>query len=364
MKPLYVVGTHQNVGKTTFCIGLIAVLRERHLRVGYLKPLGQRITTVGGHPVHDDALVVSQALDVDQPGASSLTVPLTHGRVLEEIHDAHTTELIQEVAAACARQEAQSDVVIVEGMGHVATGSCIRLSGADVARTLGARALLITGGGVGRTIDDLALCATFLTARGAELLGAVVNKVWPDKYARVKEAAGKGLENLGIRCYGTMPYEETLASPTIAQVALELGGRIICGTGALNQRVGKTIVAAMESHHMVAYLKDRALVITPGDRSDNILAILSTCALAPKSPPSVVGIILTGGFVPIGTMMSMLVDSGLPAIMCREDTYTVATKLKETIFKIQPDDRDRVEAATRLINEYADVDAILDSLRE
>ena len=32
-----------------------------------------------------------------------------------------------------------------------------------------------------------------MEARGAELMGAVVNKVWPEKYTRVKKAATKGM---------------------------------------------------------------------------------------------------------------------------------------------------------------------------
>jgi BioD-like phosphotransacetylase family protein len=363
VKPLYVVGTQQNVGKTTFCLGLIAVLRNRQARVGYLKPLGQRVSTVAGRAVHDDALVVSQAMHLEDPDSAAVTVALTRGRVEQEIREQHAAALAQEIAAVYARQRDASDVVIVEGMGHVATGSCIALSGADVARLVGARALLITGGGIGRTIDDIALCATFLTARGADLLGVVVNKVWPEKYDRIKEAVTLGLAHLGIRTFGTMPYEEMLAAPTVGQVAQELGGRIICGTASLSCRVGKTIVAAMEAHHMVDYLKDRALVITPGDRSDNILAILSTYTLSPKSPPPVAGIILTGGFVPIGNMMNLLVESGLPAIMCREDTYTLAARLKDTVFKIPPDDHERVDAARRLIEQHVDIESILAALR-
>jgi len=43
VRPLYIVGTQRDVGKTTFCIGLISALRERGLSVGYTKPLGQRV---------------------------------------------------------------------------------------------------------------------------------------------------------------------------------------------------------------------------------------------------------------------------------------------------------------------------------
>jgi BioD-like phosphotransacetylase family protein len=342
VKPLYVVGTQRDVGKTTFCIGLIGALQRRGLKVGYAKPLGQRVNVAGGRAVHEDALVVSQVMDMSAGRPVEMAVPLT----------------------MCQRLCRDHDVVVIEGMGHVATGAVLKLSAGDVARLIGARALLISGGGIGRAIDDISLCTAFLAHLGADAMGVVVNKVWPEKYDRVKEATTKGLENLGIPSYGVVPYEGTLEAPTVAQVAQFLGGRILCGTASLSNRVGKTIVGAMETSHMVSYLSDRALVITPGDRNDNILAIVSTYTLVGGDPPPIAGLILTGGFVPLGNVMELLVQSGLPALQCSEDTYAVAARLRETVFKITPEDTERIETALDLFGKSVDVSAILEALAD
>ncbi|MCJ7545073.1 MAG: AAA family ATPase [Phycisphaerae bacterium] len=362
MKPLYVVGTQRDIGKTTFCIGLISALQRRGLKVGYAKPLGQRVHVDGGHAVHEDALVVSQVMDMGGMGPMEMAVPLTRGRVEKEIYDLHVPELSQKVVTMCERLRQDHDVVVIEGMGHVATGAVLKLSAADSARVIGARALLISGGGIGKAIDDISLCTNFLTSQGAQCIGVVVNKVWPEKYERIKEATTKGLENLGIRCYGMIPYEGTLESPTVRQVAQYLNCRILCGTGALSNRVGKTIVGAMETSHMVSYLTDRALVITPGDRNDNILAIVSTYTLMTGSPPPVAGLILTGGFVPLGSVMELLVNSGIPTLQCSDDTYAVAARLGETVFKITPEDTERIEVAVDLVSKHVDISAILEAL--
>jgi BioD-like phosphotransacetylase family protein len=364
VKPLYIVGTQRDVGKTTFCIGLISALQQRGLRVGYTKPLGQRVSVVEGQTVHDDALLMSQIMNVHRPESAAMAVPLTRGRVEQEIFDLHSPQLAEKVVSVCRRLANDNDVIIVEGMGHVAMGSVLKLSSAEVAQLIGARAMLISGGGIGRAIDDISLCATFLTSRGADLLGAVVNKVWPEKYDRVKEATTQGLENLHLRSFGTVPYEVTLASPTVGQMARRLGARILCGTGALTNRVGKVIVAAMEANHAVSYLKDRVLVITPGDRSDNILAIVSTYMLIKTTPPPISGMILTGGFLPMGNVMNLLVESGLPTLQCSEDTYTLAARIQETVFKITPDDSQRIQAARDLIGKHVDIAGILEGLQE
>jgi len=222
---------------------------------------------------------------------------------------------------------------------------------------------LISGGGIGSAIDQIALCVTFLRANHVELLGVVVNKVWPEKFTRVKNATSQGLANLGIHSFGAVPYEDVLAYPVISQVVNLLGGEVITGNEGFGVRIGKIIVAAMQPDNMVSYLSDRALVITPGDRTDNVLAILGTCALARGACP-VAGVVLTGGFRPTGKVLELLRGSRLPTILCREDTYTVATKLKEAVFKIAPEDRERIQAAMCLVNEYVDIDGILSRLQE
>jgi BioD-like phosphotransacetylase family protein len=238
------------------------------------------------------------------------------------------------------------------------------MSAVEVSKLAGAKCLLVSGGGIGRAIDSIALCETFIRARGGELLGVVLNKVWPEKLEKVRQATPHGLANLGIRSLGVVPFDATLAHPTIQQVARQLKGEVISGTQELTNRTGKMVVAAMESDHMVPYLKDRALVITPGDRNDNIMAIASAYVMDRKPNPSVAGIVLTGGFRPRPEVMGVLADTGLPAILCKEDTYTIAATLRDTVFKLTPDDTERIDAAWSLVNTHVAVDEILELLNE
>lgn len=362
MKPLYVVGTHRDVGKTMFCIGLISILQDRGLRVGFTKPMGQRIRSIFRRPVHDDTLVVARATHLDEAHSPSTAVPLTRGQVEKEIRQMRTQELAERIMAGFGPLRAGNDLVLIEGMGHVAMGSCIGLSSAEVARMADARLLLIGSGGIGSTLDEIALCSTFLKAGGADLIGVVINRVWREKYDRVQEAVTKGLENLGIRLFGMLPYEELLAKPRFGQLTEELGAEVLCGAEAMQNRIGDIIVGAMEADHMVTYLKNRTLVITPSDRSDNVLAIVSRHKLAEAGEQPVAGIVLTGGARPSVKVMAALVASGLPTILCSEDTYSLAAKLREKVFKITPDDLERIDAAKHLIEEYAAVDEILAAL--
>jgi len=362
LRPLYIVGTQRDVGKTTLCIGLIDVLRRRGLRVGYTKPLGQRVATVEGRPIHDDARLISSFLALDEHEQVPTAIPLPSGRVEKEVRDLDSSELGAKVVETFEAVVGEHDVIIIEGMGHVAMGSCLGLSSAEVARRLNAVALLVTGGGIGRTLDDIALCSTFITARGADLMGVVINKVWPEKYRRVREATAGGLKNYGMTGYGVVPFEQQLASPTMQQIHDRIGGEILSGPEAMTNRVHNTIIAAMEPSHMVGYLEESTLIIAPGDRSDNILASLSAHTFGRRGRSPVAGLILTGGFRPDGVLIRFMSEARLPVVLVRQDTYSVASRLHESIFKITPEDQQRIDAAVCMVSEYIDVDGILKAL--
>ena len=77
----------------------------------------------------------------------------------------------------------------------------------------------------------------------------------------------------------------------------------------------------------------------------------------------IAGIVLTGGFVPAPLLCKSLDDANVPVLLCEEDTYTVATRLRELVFKIQPEDTDKIEAAQDLIRSSVDIPTIIEELR-
>jgi len=364
MRPLYIMGTERNVGKTTMSLGLLHAFRHRGLRVGYLKPLGQRFGETQGHVLHDDARLVASCFGVRDVAQADIAVALPSGRVEREVFNPRRAELLGRVMEAYEKVSAHNDLVVIEGMGHVAMGGCLGLSAGDVCREMGAKALLISGGGVGKAIDEIFLCATFLASRQADLIGVIVNKVWPQKFTKVKQATTRGLENLGIRSLGTVPYEEQLAAPTMGQVFECVGGQLVGGRNHLDHRVKHTIIAAMQSSHMIHHIKGSTLVITPGDRSDNILACMRAHMLGDPTEQAVSGLILTGDFPSDPQVLGQVEEFHLPVISVKEDTFTAANKIINTVFKIQPGDRERIQWAVCLAAEYVDVDAILESLKE
>ena len=78
-------------------------------------------------------------------------------------------------------------MLLIEGTGHAGVGAVIGLSNAVVASMLGAPAMIISEGGVGRPIDEIVLNASLFAAHGVEVAGAIVNKVDLDAQPGIAE---------------------------------------------------------------------------------------------------------------------------------------------------------------------------------
>ncbi|MHC4985467.1 MAG: phosphotransacetylase family protein [Planctomycetota bacterium] len=364
MRPLFVAGTSQHIGKTTTSLGLLHAFRNRGLNVGYCKPLGQRFAGKGKHTLHEDTLLITRSLGMSEDQQPDLAVPLSSGKVGEAIQDLQVEKYLDGIRQTFDAVAEGRDLTVVEGAGHVAVGSCLKVSTAEVACTVDAKVLLISSGGVGSTIDSLSLSWDFLRYRGADVMGVLVNKIWPQKYTRIKDTVTRGLANLDIPCFGAVPFEERLSQPTMRQVHEAIGGELIAGADQLDNRVENTIVAAMEAEHMIHYLKCSTLIFTPGDRSDNLLAALSAATLGDVCEAPIAGLILTGGFTPNSTILRMIEAAHVPTILIEGDTYSTASKFHATAFKIAVEDNEKIQWAMCLAEEHIDIDGLIEQLED
>jgi BioD-like phosphotransacetylase family protein len=363
MKPIYIVGTKRDVGKTTLALGLLHGFRKRGFRTAYLKPLGQHFAAEEGGVFHNDARVVSSLLDSAAKDTVQMAVSIGRGRIQEELKAKRGEELLEGIKEDVCRLSGDHDAIVLEGMGNVAMGACLKMSAADVARSVSARALLVVEAGVGRTIDEILLCSTFIKQQGADFMGVVVSKAWPSKYERISAALTSSLADRGIPLFGITPYQEELASPTVAQVFDGLGGKLLGGEAHLLHRVARTIIGAMQAENMSRYIGLRTLVITPGDRCDVAMACLRAHMIGGVDSLSVSGLVLTCGHTPDADTLAHIRDSHLPCMLMDGDTYSVATELRNRIYKITPDDKERIDWAVRLMSDHIDMERIITALQ-
>jgi len=231
-----------------------------------------------------------------------------------------------------------------------------------VAHLLGSKVLLVTGGGIGRPIDEISLNRALFDKEGVEIVGVVLNKVLIDKIDYVRDFARRGLERLGIELLGVVPAEPLLADPNLQQVSEAVRGEFLNGRKSWRRRVRRTIIGAMSSSNVISHFTPGTLVVTPGDREDVILAALSITSLEDTHRHQLAGLVLSGDLKPHPAVADLIQRSALPVIACPLDSYTVASRIHSMTVKTLPGDTEKIEKIQALVDRHVEVDRMLAKL--
>jgi BioD-like phosphotransacetylase family protein len=359
MKRLYIAATEQHAGKTTVSVGLYRAAARRGCHPCFIKPVGQRYVIEERQQVDEDAVLFKRALAAEGAIKDLSPVTIPRGFTSRYIFDRDPGSIHKPILEAVSQLEDGHDLMVVEGTGHAGVGAVVDASNAEVARILEAKVIIVSSGGIGRCIDQIVLNQALFDLRGVPIIGAVVNKVFREKYDRVSAAVHRGLENVGIRCLGVIPYQGELTYLSMLVIQEEFGLEVLCGGDDLEREVKDIVVAAMEPQNMINYLTDGCLVVVPGDRVDNIVTAVTAHAMGGASPtPMVSGLVLTGGLVPHASVVNILEQVNVPVLLTTEDTSTITVKISDLVPKLRPHESAKIALAEEVICQYVDTDAV------
>jgi BioD-like phosphotransacetylase family protein len=363
MKRVYVAATEQHAGKTTMSLGIFKGAVERGYKACFVKPVGQRYVMAGDIRVDEDAVLFKDALGAGGDLARLSPVTIPRGFTNDYIFNRDPERIHKPILDAMASLEDEHELAVIEGTGHAGVGSVVDASNAEVAHLLDAACIIVSGGGIGRCIDEICLNRALFDALEVKLVGAIINKVYEEKYEKVSKAVRQGLANNGIRCLGVVPYRKELTYLTMRRLREELELDVLSGEEHLDNRVRDILVGAMEPQNMIRHLSDGALVVVPGDRVDNILASINTHLMRPRgSSPRIAGLLLTGGLVPQLSIVNILCEVDVPVLVTDDDTAHAAFQVRRLVPKITAPETDKVNLATRVVSERVDLDCIFSSI--
>jgi BioD-like phosphotransacetylase family protein len=357
---VFLAATGQNRGKTTTSLGLIAAILERGLRLGFLKPVGQRYLMVGDTRADEDALLIKEVFGLPDQLEAMSPVTLPRHFTTDYVMGRISNDLGARVTDAFRRVAEDKDLVVIEGTGHAGVGAVVGLSNARVASLLGAKVIVVSEGGVGRPIDEIALNCALFREHGVEVIGAVVNKVDAAARPDLPDVLRQGLATLGVELLGCIGYSELLANPSLELLALHLDGELLAGAANPHAVIGRVRIGAMRPEHALPLLTERTLLITPGDREDMQLAALG--ANRPGESPRVIGMVLTGGFRPPAAVLARLREANLFTYLVERDTYATAQAVDELLVKTHSGDTEKIETIIDLVGRALDVDGLLERL--
>ena len=358
MRQVYLAATGQNRGKTTVSLGVLDGFHRRGLSTGFIKPVGQRTIIEDGVPADEDAVLMKTVFDLAEPLTQMSPVHIPRGFTQAYIEGRVVEDLGERIRTAHAAFANDRDILLIEGTGHAGVGAVIGLSNAAVAAMIGAPAVIVSEGGVGRPIDEIVLNATLFEREGVHVAGAIVNKVDLDAKPGLARTLEQGLARQGIPLLGVLPYRPILSNPTLAMVLEGVHGETLHPGPDLDQVIAGVAIGAMEPEHMLERIGPRSLVIVPGDREDVIAAIVGAHREGEGSDGAL-GLVLSGGYRPSDKVIESIRRADLFATLVPEDTYAVASEVHDLLVKTHPADHGKIEEIKALVWEYLFIDRIL-----
>ena len=152
---VFIAATRQNDGKTTTSLGLLAALQKLYPRVGYIKPVGQRFVEIEEQKIDEDTVLMDRVFRLNCPLVDMSPIAVEPDFTRKYLESANNDVLVKRIQKAFDRVAWEKDFVLCEGSGHAGVGSVFDLSNATVAKTLGAKAVIVTQGGIGKPIDEV-----------------------------------------------------------------------------------------------------------------------------------------------------------------------------------------------------------------
>ena len=376
MRQLYLAATGQNRGKTTAALGLFDGFVRKGLNAGFMKPVGQRTVIDQGEPADEDAVLMRTTFDLQEPYSVLSPVHIPRGFTKAYIAGEVVENLGEKIARAHATFNGH-DVLLIEGTGHAGVGAVIGLSNAVVAAKLGAPAIIVSEGGIGRPIDEIVLNASLFARHGVPVAGAIVNKVDVKAQPGIQKVLEGGLAPYDIPLLGILPVRPILSNPTLEMILEGVQGEPIHAGPDLDRVIDGVAIGAMEPGHMLERVGPKTLVIVPGDREDVILTLTTahlmgsprtattdelmspTFELDDGHAGAAIGLVLTGGYRPRKAVIEAIRRADLFATLVPNDTYTVASEVHDLLVKTHAADLEKIELIKDLVANNLDIDRIL-----
>ena len=344
---IYITSPEGDTGKSTIALGVVHRLAASVARVGVFRP----ITRLGEQRDYILEMLLSQT-------TAGLPYEQCVGVSYQQLHD-DPHAAIGDIVDRYHAMAAHCDAVVIVGSDYTDVASPTELSvNGRIAVNLGAPVVLAVRA-KGRTPDEVAqvvgLCLAELSAQHAHTAAVVANRCDPAEMAAVAQALARFEPHTYV-----LPEEPLLVAPTVADLRRAVTGTLISGDEAmLGREVESVLVAGMTAEHVLERLSEGAAVITPGDRSDVVLAVAS--AHAAKGFPSLSCVILNGG-LPLHASMAALVSGlglRLPMVATPLGTYETASAIASTRGRVTASSPRKIDTALALMERYVDAGDLL-----
>ena len=358
-KAVYIATIEAFSGKSLISIGLMNELLTRKNKVGYFRPVINDYPE-GKKDNHIMTMIQYFKLDLSYDDAYGFT----RSDIIDLLNQGQENKILETIIRKYKKLEKKFDFILIEGSDFSGEGSMIEFElNVKLASNLSIPTILVSSG-VSKTfeeyISNIKLAYDSFKDEKVEVPAIIANKIKPKNLktvvSRIKKLVDKDTYVAAI------PRDENLLKPSMRDILNYFDGKVLFGENHLEKPVKQYEVGAMQLRHYLNRLRDKSVVITPGDRADLILGAIQ----ADKSDnyPSISGLVLTGGLMPEKPIIKLIegVNTSLPIVVVNPNTYETTAKIAGLKPRINPFDTRKIMRSISLFKKYVDVKPILDKL--
>jgi phosphate acetyltransferase len=347
----YLVPSCPDVGLTSVSLGLVRALDREGLAVGFFKPIRQPTETGPERSTH-----FLRATGHFNPPESrtfqEAELLLKTGKEAQLLHD-----IVDQFENAAA----DNSIIVVEGLQLTAEQPELEALNHMIVKALDAEVIIVSqlnGNGFKTFQERLRNVAyQYGGPEDTSVLGCIVNKF----NAPMSRISGEHLDTapptlpnpmdfIRSKCsifndhfflLGAIPWDQRFVSPRTYDMAKHLGAKVVHEGELKTRRVVDVQVIARTVKNMLYTLRPNALIITPGDRDDIILAV----SMAALNGVPLAGLVLTGEIEPDSNIMKLCEQAfktGLPLLLLDTDTYVTAATAASVDKRVAIDDIERI----------------------
>ncbi|GIJ54668.1 phosphate acetyltransferase [Virgisporangium aurantiacum] len=355
-RSIYIAENGAGAGKSAVALGIAELLSRRVPELGVFRPL------VVDADRDDTIDLIRARYGVDIPRAELYGV--TYAEAAAMVADGRREDLLAHIVDRYRAVDRRCGAVVVVGSDfddghHKAAGGLSRelAFNARLATEFGSVVVAVVNGAASEAaaLPDQARSAYHsLTDLDATVAAVVINRAPPSPPSATNQLlSALRPPDLPVPSF-VIPAVATLGAPTVAEVAAALGAEVVTGdSAALGRDVLGYVVGAAQVPQVLAHLTPGALIITPGDRNDLLVA---TAAAQVAGVTSAAGIVLTLGIEPDPVALKVFegLGSGLAVLRVETGSFgTIAasTRIEHRLSAAYPR---KVEAALGVFESYVD----------
>jgi len=351
MVALYITSIGRHAGKELITMGLIDRLRRDGFKVGYFKPVGHLPTKVENVVTDKGAWLLYRLFGLEDPIELICPVIMTHDLIMQNYEKA-VTGLQERIQGAFEKISQQKDVVVVGCDNNFSEGSSLGVSGIQLIKLLNAHALFVERYACDFCIDFLLEIKDVI---GDPMIGVVFNKVQALHLDEIKELVSPFLNRRHLNLFGSLPHDTLLGSTRVSDLVEHLTADVVCGKDQLDGLVENFLVGGMQVDKFITYLLKSPCsgIIVGGDRTDIQLVAIEN---------GVRCLILSGNLYPNETIVARAEAKGVPILVVRDDTYTVAKNVEAMAGRFRLRKREKIDHGIKLVDQALDFEKLYERL--